>query len=357
MKNLRRISNSKNCKNPIRGGAVRRHAQMIRTGISIREPQNMIRAVIKIFAALLAVVAESALAKPITLAYNTNSLNVTLPIQVAQELGFFTGEGFEVIPVYVRSGPTAMTALVSGSADYAIVGSTTVVQAIAKGIPAVVIGNYLRRVNWVLMGGAGVTTLNSIKGQVVGVTSAGGMTEFLTIEALARRGFKRDRDYRVHYAGNSPARVAALEARIIQAAAFSPGERVVLEPKGFSVLMNMVQVVPEFPLSILASSRHKLDTNATEVEAFLRALHRAMEVIRTDKDRAIAAAFKKAARSDLANERKALDYLADDYSIVITKENIQALIYAAGVDAEARKLGGAEKFFAAEPQARAVSRR
>src|ERR1043166_7878341 len=126
----------------------------------------MSRFVIRIFAAMLAVfisLPASAPAKPITLAYNTNSLNVTLPIQVAQELGFFTGEGFEVTRVYVRSGPTAMTALVSGSADYAIVGSTTVVQAIAKGIPAVVIGNYLRQVNWVLMGGAGITTLNAIK--------------------------------------------------------------------------------------------------------------------------------------------------------------------------------------------------
>ncbi|MGZ8478882.1 MAG: ABC transporter substrate-binding protein [Candidatus Binatia bacterium] len=129
-----------------------------------------------------------------------------LPLLVAQELGFFTAEGFEVTPVYVRSGPTAMAAMVSGSADYSIVGSTTVVQAIAKGIPAVVIGNYVRHVNWMLMGGTGVTNLNAIKGQVVGVTSAGGMTEFLTVEALARRDLKRDRDYRIHYAGNSPAR-------------------------------------------------------------------------------------------------------------------------------------------------------
>ncbi len=116
-------------------------------------------------------------------------------------------------------------------------------------------------------------------------------------------------------------------------------------------------VVPEFPLSILASSRRKLESSPVEVEAFLRGLYRAMEVIRTDKDRAVAAAFKKSARGDLARERKALDYLADDYSIVIGKENIQALIYAAGVEAEARKLGGAEKFFAAEPQAKAVGRR
>jgi NitT/TauT family transport system substrate-binding protein len=314
----------------------------------------------KIVGALLALwlwVGDGVQAKPITLAYNTNSLNVMLPMLVAQELGFFTGEGFDVTAVYVRSGPTAMTALVSGSADYAIVGSTTVVQAIAKGIPAVVIGNYVRQVNWMLMGGAGITTLNSVKGQVVGVTSAGGMTEFLTVEALARRGLKRDRDYRIHYAGNSPARVAALEAKIIQAAAFSPGERVVLEPKGFTVLMDMVKVIPEFPLSILASSRRKLESSPMEVEVFLRALHRAMEVIRTDRDRAAAAAFKKAARGDLASERKALDYLAGDYSIVITKENIQALIYAAGVETEARRLGGAEKFFAADPQSKAVGRR
>ena len=134
------------------------------------------------------------------------------------------------------------------------------VQAIAKGVPAVVIGNYVRHVNWMLMGGPGVTTLNAIKGQVVGVTSAGGMTEFLTVEALARRGLKRDRDYRIHYAGNSPARVLALETKIIQAAAFSPGERVALEPKGYSLLMDMVQVIPEFPLSILASSRRKLES-------------------------------------------------------------------------------------------------
>jgi ABC-type nitrate/sulfonate/bicarbonate transport system substrate-binding protein len=207
------------------------------------------------------------------------------------------------------------------------------------------------------MGAAGMARLDSIKGQVVGVTSAGGMTEFLTVEALARRGFRRDRDYKIHYSGNSPARVAALEAKIIQAAPFSPAERVILEPKGFPVILDMVKVVPEFPLSILATSRRKLETNPGEVEVFLRAFHRAMEVIRLDKEMAMAAAFKKRSHGDLASERKAVDDLADDYSIVITKANIEALIRAAGVEQEAKKLGGAEKFFAADPQMKAVGRR
>jgi len=295
-------------------------------------------------------------AKAITLSYNTNALNVTLPLSVAQELGIFPSEGLDVTAVYVRSGPTAIASLVSGSSDYTIVGSTTIVQAIARGIPAVVIGNYLRQVNWVLMGGARIANLNALKGQIVGVTSAGGMTEFLTVEALSRRGLKRDRDYRVLYSGNSPARMAALETNIIQAAAFSPAERVILEPKGFHVLMEMVQVVPEFPLSILATSRRKLETNPAEVETFLRAFQRAMEVIRTDQERAIAAAFKKSARRNPVAERKTVESLAEDYSILISKENIQALIVAAGVEPEARKLGGADKFFAAEPQTRAAGR-
>jgi NitT/TauT family transport system substrate-binding protein len=313
----------------------------------------------KFFLALalgLALCAEAP-AKPLTLAYNSNALNVTLPILVAQGMGFFAAEGLDLTPVFVRSGPTAMTAMVSGSADYTIVGSTTVVQAIAKGISAVVIGNYLRHVNWVLMGAAGVADLNSIKGQTVGVTSAGGMTEFLTVEALARRGLRRDKDYRIHYSGNSPARVAALEAKIIQAAPFSPGERVLLEPKGFPVILDMVKVVPEFPLSILAASRRKVESNPAEVEALLRAFHRTMELIRVDQEKAIAAAFKKRSHGDVANERKAIDDLADDYSIVITRDNIQALIRAAGVEEEARKLGGPEKFFNAEIQARAIARR
>ncbi len=296
-------------------------------------------------------------AKPITLAYNSNALNVTLPILVAQGAGFFAAEGLEVTAVFVRSGPTAMTALVSGSADYTTVGSTTVVQAIAKGIPAVVIGNYLRHVNWFLMGTTGITNLNAIKGQVVGVTSAGGMTEFLTVEALARRGLRRDKDYKIHYSGNSPARVAALEAKIIQAAPFSPAERVVLEPKGFPVILDMVKIVPEFPLSILAASRRKVESSPAEVEALLRAFHRTMELIRSDKERAIAAAFRKRSHGDIVHERKAIDDLADDYSIVITRENIQALIRAAGVEEDARKLGGPEKFFNADLQLKATGRR
>jgi ABC-type nitrate/sulfonate/bicarbonate transport system substrate-binding protein len=74
-------------------------------------------------------------AKTITLSYNTNALNVTLPILVAQELGFFAAEGLDVTAVFVRRGPTAMTALVSGSSDYTLSDRRRLFRRLPKEFP------------------------------------------------------------------------------------------------------------------------------------------------------------------------------------------------------------------------------
>jgi hypothetical protein len=42
------------------------------------------------------------------------------------------------------------------------------------------------------------------------------------------------------------------------------------------------------------------------------------------------------------------------YSLPVTKEDIDAVIVAARIEAEAKKFGGAEKFFSAAPLAKAL---
>ncbi len=70
-----------------------------------------------------------------------------------------------------------------------------------------------------------------------------------------------------------------------------------------------------------------------------------MELIKTDKERVVAAVLKKGSWGDPINVRKVVDHFSDLYSISITKEDIEAVIAAARMEAEAKKLGGAEKFF------------
>jgi ABC-type nitrate/sulfonate/bicarbonate transport system substrate-binding protein len=169
-------------------------------------------------------------AKPITLAYQTPTLSSNLPIFVAMDLGFFAAENLEVKTVFIQGGPTAMAALIGGDVDYVKVAGIPAARAIA----VIIAGGFQPYIDYSLLGSRKINTLNDLKGKVVGVTGAGGIAEFATVEGLARRGFIRDRDYKILYGvGNSPARAHALEIEKIQASPFSFTEKLELERKAF----------------------------------------------------------------------------------------------------------------------------
>ena len=298
---------------------------------------------------------STAHAKTIMVAYPSPSWNTSLPVSTARDFGIFAAEGLDVRPVYVRGGPVVMAALLSGEADYAIMAGVTAVASIARGAEVVIVGGHTAYIDQVLVGAKSVTKLADLKGKVVGVTGAGGVTEFATVEALARKGLVRDRDYSVLYAGNSPARVNALESGVIHAGAFSANEKVVMDERGFPLLLETGKTLPEFPFMVVVTYRQKLKNNPAEVVAFLRALRNAMNVIQTSKDKVIAAAAKKDPNANVNVLRKSLDYTLDSFSIALAKKNIQALVSAAKLNVNLEAPGVSEKFFVEDFLTRALS--
>ena len=290
--------------------------------------------------------ADVAAAKPITFAYQTPTLGSNLPIFVAVELGLFAAENLEVKTVFIQGGPTAMAALIGGDVDYVKVAGVPAVRAVAQGVPLVIAGGFQPYIDYTLIGAKKITTLTDLKGKIVGVTGAGGIAEFATVEGLARKGFVRDRDYKILYgAGNSPARAQALDAGRIQAAPFSFVERLDLEQRGFPVLFDIGTVMPKFPFVVLLTSRRKAETAPDEIVNFLKILKRSMEIIRTEKDRVVAAITRKGAFGDPRMVRKVVDHFSEFYSIGITKEDLEELAAVSKVEPEVKKLGGAEKLF------------
>ena len=195
------------------------------------------------------------------------------------------------------------------------------------------------------IGAKGVTRLSELKGKVVGVTGSGGVTEFATVEALARKGLLRDKDYTILYSGNSPARVNALENGLVQAAAFSAIEKVIMEQKGYPLLLETGKAIPEFPFMVIVTSRQKIKANPSEVSAFLRAVRNSMNLIQNSKEKVIAAALKKDPNANVSVLRKSLDYTADSFSINLGKKNIQALVNAAKLGVNLDAPANLEKFF------------
>ena len=165
---------------------------------------------------------------------------------------------------------------------------------------------------------------------------------------MARKGLLRDKDYTIMYSGNSPARVNALENGLLQAAAFSAFEKVVMEQKGYPLLLETGKTIPEFPFMVIVTSRQKIKSNPSEISAFLRAVRNSMNLIQTNKDKVIRAALQKDPAANAAVLRKSLDYTVDSSSIHLEKKNIQALVNAAKLGVNLDGSGMLEKYIVAD---------
>jgi len=294
-------------------------------------------------------------AKPVTFAYQTPTLNSTLPLIVGVDFGFFSAEGLEVKTVFIRGGPTAIAALVGGDVDYTLVAGVPAVRAIVQGAPLIIVSGIQPYMDYTLIGAKGIANVNDVKGKIGGVTGGGGIAEYAAVEGLAKKGLVRDRDYKILYGvGNSPVRAQSLEAGRIHASPFSFLERLELEQKGFPVLFDIGKVLPGFPFVVILSGKRKVETDPEGVTALLRAMKRGLDFLRTDKEKVAAAVIKKGIFGDPATIRKTVYYFSDLYSISITREDIDAVIAAARIEAEAKKFGGADKFFAFAPLAKAL---
>jgi ABC-type nitrate/sulfonate/bicarbonate transport system substrate-binding protein len=264
----------------------------------------------------------------LTVALVSTSWNTGLPTAVARGLGYFAQEGLEVRPVTLASsGPIMMALLMSGQAQLVIAGGVAILRGIARGAPVVIVGGHLSRMGYALIGAKGLKSVNDLKGKIIGITGIGGLGEFAVVESLRRNGLAKDRDYTLlNIEGGTAARMAALRAGKVHAVPLTPGQRVQAEKEGLPVLLDTRDSLAEFPSTVVSSTREFTASNPDKVAGFLRALSKGMEFIRNNRDKAITIGKAQGMRGDLAVERKALDYYADDLDLRLTKSNISALL-------------------------------
>ena len=232
------------------------------------------------FVLIASLSAHSAEFKGITLGLSSVSWNTQLPPAIAQKAGFLKDEGLDVRMITIASGgPIMMALLSSGEADMVISGAVAILRGIASGAPAVIAGSLLGKP-----------------------------------------------DYTLFPAGGTAVRIAALRARKIDAAPLSSGERVSVEGDGFPVLLQIGKALPEFPFTVLAATKKFAGSHPEKVSAMLRALDRAIRLIREDKDKAIQIGKAYGLHGDPTAQRKALEYVAEDFEVALKKDHVSALL-------------------------------
>ena len=295
--------------------------------------------------------AQAAESRNITLGLVSPNLSTQLPIVVAQQAGFFKDESLNVHSVTIASGGTLMVAiLTSGHADLVVSGVAAIMRAIDRGAPVTLVSGFQNKIDFALIGSKGVTRLEDLRGKTIGVTSAGSFSEFAVLEALKRRGFNRDKDYKLIAAGSTHSRIGALKGGKVDAIPLSSGERHTLEDDGYPVLLEVGKVVPEIPLAVLVAAKPFAAKEPDLVARFIRALAKSMQFIKGNRDKAIQLAVAAKLRGNPETQRRALDYFAQDLDVEIQRENIVALLAALGIKGEP------ERFFERSYLSRALAK-
>ena len=275
----------------------------------------------------------------ITLGLVSTSWNTQLPSAVATRAGFFKEEGLEVRGITItRGGPVMMAMLASGEAQFVISGVVAMLRGIASGFPAVIVGGTVDKLDFTLLGAKGLTGVNDLRGKVIGVTGPGSSSEFAVVESLKRKGLVKDRDYTLIYAGDESVRVAALQTGRVQAIPVSAGRRLTVEKEGFPVLLEVGKVLPEFPSTVLVVTKAFAASSPDKVVGMLKALTKAIDLIRRDKDRAIEMGKAHGLPGDPTLQRRALDYMAEDFQVRLKPENLAAYMNVLGIGGEPEKL-------------------
>ena len=74
--------------------------------------------------------AEAQEKKLLRVVFVSLSWNSEIPVRVALARGFFKAQGLQIEPIFIRGGPAAIAALISGEVDFASIGGA---QAVIRG--------------------------------------------------------------------------------------------------------------------------------------------------------------------------------------------------------------------------------
>ena len=262
--------------------------------------------------------------KNVRVVFTSLAWNSELPFRVALARGLFKAQGLEIQPIFVRGGPVAIAALVSGEVDFAeIGGAQAIIRTRARGIDVTIIGLISNTVSYQLLGNKTTRNLEGLKGKVLGVTGAGAFSDFAMRTFLRRRGIDPEKDVTLRAIGGSALRAAALEKGVVAAAPFAPEDTVRLTRLGFPMIANLSDTL-DIPQGVVATRQEVLEKYPEMSKRFLKALILGMQFVKTNKAEAIKAGYA----SGLQGEPEVVNQAYDLYTPTLSSDlsvNLQGM--------------------------------
>jgi NitT/TauT family transport system substrate-binding protein len=206
---------------------------------------------------------------------------VFVPHVLARDKGFFREEGFEVEFPVMRTN-LVVTALSSGEADYnSMIGPS--IPPILSGQPHRVIAGVVVKSTRQLMAVPEIQSMEQLRGKAIAVSTIGGGPYNSGLLAVEAFGMDPQRDVTWLALGGTAERLAAMQQGGAQASIFSGPDILRARSLGFHTILNLDQVAP-LPESGLTTSLARIENDRDQVKRVLRALVRALQYVKADRD-------------------------------------------------------------------------
>ena len=211
------------------------------------------------------------------------------PVDVGAAQGFFKEHGLDIQVINFAGSAKLQQGLAADAADIGL-GSGPELAFIAKGAPVLAIAAFAgapydltiaARMDLPIKSGA------DLKGRKVGVSTVGGLTDWLVRELSRQQGWGTN-GVDVVYLGSISAEVAGLRSKNVAAATQDVASALRLEELGVAhAVVNFGHVVPHFIVHVTFATNNLIAQHPDEVRGFNAGWFEAVRWMRSHKDETV----------------------------------------------------------------------
>lgn len=210
-----------------------------------------------------------------------------LVLWVAKDAGIFTKNNLDVQLIYFTGGTMAVMAMVSGETPILQASGPAVVSSGLAGADTVYVAGGIVSLDYQLMTQPNIKTPEQLKGGSVAIARFGGAADFVARFALARLGLNPLKDVTIVQVGTTPDRLAALEARKVQATVLVPPTTFQAEKRGFYLLADVATLGLAYQHQGVATTRKFIREHPDVVRNFVKSYIESVHRMKSDRQSGI----------------------------------------------------------------------
>ena len=196
------------------------------------------------------------------------------PIFMAQEKGFYTEEGLDVVLNYSKGSSDAARQLAAGNVDWGIFSSAATMQTVQRGFPlkAIMQIYYPDTFDIVVPADSEVMTMADMAGKTVGLSDLAGGEVPMTRASIVETGLKEGSDVKLVVAGEGdPTTIRSFTEGRIQAYAGAKRDLLLIPAQGIPTRSITPDAIAKFPGDALSVRLETYEADPELLAKFVRA--------------------------------------------------------------------------------------